>query len=141
MFRTIVVGTNWSDTAEVAFVKALELARANGARLHVVTASPPSPRPASGGSTAASASRSLGPDFQADVVLERTLERLGAQDLDVHQHTSSADPGDAIVAVADQVGADLVVVGNKGMHRRVLGSVPNTVSHRASCDVLIVQTS
>ncbi|HYM57252.1 MAG TPA: universal stress protein [Solirubrobacteraceae bacterium] len=39
------------------------------------------------------------------------------------------------------MGADLIVVGNKGMHRRVLGSIPNTVSHRAECDVLIVQTS
>jgi nucleotide-binding universal stress UspA family protein len=141
MFTTIVVGTDWSDTAEVAFVKALELARADGASLHVVTASRPSPPPASGASAAASASRSLGPDFQADVVLERTLERLGAEDVDVQQHTSSADPGEAIVAVAEQVGADLIVVGNKGMHRRVLGSIPNTVSHRASCDVLIVQTS
>jgi nucleotide-binding universal stress UspA family protein len=52
----------------------------------------------------------------------------------------TADPGEAIVAVAEQVGADLIVVGNKGMHRRVLGSTPNTVSHRAPCDVLIVQT-
>jgi nucleotide-binding universal stress UspA family protein len=140
MFTTIVVGTNWSDTAEIAFGKALELARANGARLHVVTASPPSPPPASGRSAGASGSRSIGPDFQADVVLERALERAGAQDLEVEQHTATSEPGDAIVKVAEQVGADLIVVGNKGMHRRVLGSIPNTVSHRATCDVLIVQT-
>ena len=37
--------------------------------------------------------------------------------------------------------ADLIVVGNKGMHRRVLSSIPNSVSHNASCDVLIVQTT
>jgi len=141
MFTTVVVGTDWSDTAEVAFVKALELARAGGGRLHVVTASPQSPPPASGRSAGASGSRSLGPDFQADVVLERTLDRLGANDVDVRQHTASGDPGEAIVAVAEQVGADLIVVGNKGMHRRVLGSTPNTVSHRAPCDVLIVQTA
>jgi nucleotide-binding universal stress UspA family protein len=140
MFATIVVGTNWSETAEVALVKALELARTNDARLHVVTASPPSPPPASGGSAGASAAASIGPDFQADVVLERTLERLGANDLDVRQHTSTVEPADAILAVASEVGADLIVVGNKGMHRRVLGSIPNTVSHRATCDVLIVQT-
>ncbi len=141
MFRTVVVGTNWSDTAEVAFVKALELARAGGGRLHVVTASPQSPPPASGRSAGASGSHSLGPDFQADVVLERTLDRLGANDVDVRQHTVTGEPGDAIVAVAEQVGADLIVVGNQGMHRRVLGSTPNTVSHRAPCDVLIVQTA
>ena len=141
MFTTVVVGTDWSGTAEVAFVKALELARAGGGRLHVVTASPQSPPPASGRSAGASGSRSLGPDFQADVVLERTLDRLGANDVDVRQHTVTGEPGDAIVAVAEQVGADLIVVGNKGMHRRVLGSIPNTVSHRAPCDVLIVQTA
>jgi nucleotide-binding universal stress UspA family protein len=60
--------------------------------------------------------------------------------VEVRQHMVTADPGDAIVAVAERVGADLIVVGNKGMHRRVLGSTPNTVSHRAPCDVLIVQT-
>jgi nucleotide-binding universal stress UspA family protein len=141
MFRTVVVGTDWSGTAEVAFVKALELARAGGGRLHVVTASPQSPPPASGRSAGASGSHSLGPDFQADVVLERTLDRLGANDVDVRQHTVTGEPGDAIVAVAEQVGADLIVVGNQGMHRRVLGSIPNTVSHRAPCDVLIVQTA
>jgi nucleotide-binding universal stress UspA family protein len=140
MFTTVVVGTNWSDTAEVAFVKALELVRASGGRLHVVTANPQSPPPASGRAAGASGSRSLGPGFQADVVLERTLDRLGANDVDVRQHTLTAEPGEAILAVADQVGADLIVVGNQGMHRRVLGSIPNTVSHRASCDVLIVQT-
>jgi nucleotide-binding universal stress UspA family protein len=141
MFTTVVVGTDWSGTAEVAFVKALELARAGGGRLHVVTASPQSPPPASGRSAGASGSRSLGPDFQADVVLERTLDRLGANDVDVRQHTVTGDPGNAIVAVAEQVGADLIVVGNRGMHRRVLGSVPNKVSHHAPCDVLIVQTT
>jgi nucleotide-binding universal stress UspA family protein len=141
MFTTVVVGTDWSDTAEVAFVKALELTRQGGGRLHVVTASSQSPPPVSGRGAGASGSRSLGPDFQADVVLERTLDRLGANDVDVRQHSITGDPGDAIVAVAERVGADLIVVGNQGMHRRVLGSIPNTVSHRAPCDVLIVQTA
>ena len=140
MFTTVVIGTDWSQTAEVAFVKALEITRAAGGRLHVVTASPASRPPASGPSAGASGSRSLGPGFQADVVLERTLDRLGANDVDVQQHTVTAEPGDAILAIADQVGADLIVVGNQGMHRRMLGSIPNTVSHRATCDVLIVQT-
>jgi nucleotide-binding universal stress UspA family protein len=137
MFRTIVVGTNWSDTADVAFAKALELARSTGAALHVVTAHDPSPAPVVGGA----ASPAAGPDFQADIVLERALEHLGAQDVEVSQHTSTAGPAEAILEVASRVGADLIVVGNKGMRRRVLGSIPNTVSHRASCHVLIVQTS
>jgi nucleotide-binding universal stress UspA family protein len=136
MFGTIVVGTDWSDTAEVAVVKALEVARAGGAELHVVTAHDPAPTPVVGGS----ASLAGAPDFQTDVALDRMLERLGAGDVDVRQHTVASEPADAILGVADEVGADLIVVGNQGMHRRVLGSIPNTVSHRASCDVLIVQT-
>ena len=44
--------------------------------------------------------------------------------------------------MADRIGADLIVVGNKGMKgvRRVLGSVPNSVAHQANCSVLIVDT-
>ena len=80
------------------------------------------------------------PDFQTDVALDRLLERLGARDVDVKQHTIASDAADAILEVAADVEADLIVVGNQGMHRRVLGSIPNTVSHRAGCDVLIVQT-
>lgn len=141
MFDAIVVGTDWSDTAEIALVKALDLARTNGARLHVVTAGPPSAAPATGAAARGSGVRSLGPDFQSDVVLEQALERLGGGGVDVRQHTVASEAGDAILAVAEQVGADLIVVGNQGMRRRLLGSIPNTVSHRASCDVLIVQTS
>ena len=59
----------------------------------------------------------------------------------MQQHVASADPAEAILAVAREAGADLIVVGNKGMHRRVLSSIPNSVSHNASCDVLIVQTT
>jgi len=136
VFRTIVVGTDWSDTADVALAKALELARSNGAAVHVVTAHDPSPAPVVGGSAPPAA----GPDFQADVALERTLERLGYRDVDVRQHTSTLEPAEAILEVARHTAADLIVVGNQGMRRRMLGSIPNSVSHRAACDVLIVQT-
>jgi nucleotide-binding universal stress UspA family protein len=58
-------------------------------------------------------------------------------------HAASGDPADAIVQTAERVGADLIVVGNKGMKgvRRVLGSVPNAVAHGAPCSVLIVDTA
>jgi nucleotide-binding universal stress UspA family protein len=45
------------------------------------------------------------------------------------------------VDIAESVGADVLVIGNKGMDRKVLGSVPNTVSHHAPCSVLIVKTT
>jgi len=46
-----------------------------------------------------------------------------------------------LVQLAMECEADLLVVGNKGMHRRVLGSVTKTVTHNASCSVLVVKTT
>jgi nucleotide-binding universal stress UspA family protein len=68
------------------------------------------------------------------------LEPLGVR---AEFHSASGDPAEAIVRTADQVGADLIVVGNRGMKgvRRVLGSVPNTVAHSADCSVMIVDTA
>jgi len=51
------------------------------------------------------------------------------------------DPADVLVRLAKQCGADILVVGNKGMQRRALGSVPNTVTHTADCSVLVVKTT
>ena len=64
------------------------------------------------------------------------------RDVDVKSHTLTGDPADALLEIAEREGADLIVVGNRGMHgvSRVLGSVPNKVSHRAQCHVLIVAT-
>ena len=53
------------------------------------------------------------------------------------------DPAEAILDVAEEQDADLIVVGSKGMHgsrRFLLGSVPDKVSHHAPCSVLIVRT-
>ena len=54
------------------------------------------------------------------------------------------EPADAILDVAEEENADLIVVGNKGMtgaKRFLLGSVPNKVSHHAPSSVLIVRTT
>ena len=74
------------------------------------------------------------------IVLKDTAERLGEPGLP--QRVATGEPGRTIAEVAEAEGSDLVVVGNKGLSgvRRVLGSVPNTVSHAAGCDVLIVNT-
>jgi nucleotide-binding universal stress UspA family protein len=59
-------------------------------------------------------------------------------------HILAGEPADCLLKVAEDVGADLLVVGNKGMQgpkRFLLGSVPNRVAHHADCSVLIVHTS
>jgi len=62
----------------------------------------------------------------------------------VRTHPIQGDPADAILNVAEEIKADLIVVGNKGMtgaRRYFLGSVPNKVSHHAPCSVMIIRTT
>jgi nucleotide-binding universal stress UspA family protein len=143
MYASIVIGTDGSATADIALEKAVALARMTGATLHVVSAYEPAPARVTGGAPRGEAYEfSGGSDFKADAVLQSALSRVGGEDIEVHQHAPKGSAADAILAVAEESGADLIVLGNVGMKgaRRVLGSVPNTVSHQTSCDVLIAQT-
>jgi nucleotide-binding universal stress UspA family protein len=142
VFKTIVVGTDGTDTAERAVTRAAELAALTGARLHVVSAYRPAPVRVAEGSGAEAAEWAVGGDYRADAVLQRTLARLRSDGISVDEHAPKGDPADGVVAVATRENADLIVVGSKGMQgrRRLLGSVPNKISHQAPCDVLIVKT-
>ena len=46
-----------------------------------------------------------------------------------------------LIELAESHDADLLVIGNRGMQRRVLGSVPNSVTHKAPCSVYVVKTT
>jgi nucleotide-binding universal stress UspA family protein len=140
MYSSIVVGTDGSPTAEIALGRAVDLARLTGATLHVVSAYEPAPARVTGG--APPGEFSAASDFKADAVLQKALSRARGADIDVQEHAPKGSAADALLAVAKEHGADLIVIGSVGMQgaRRVLGSVPNKVSHQASCDVLIVQT-
>jgi nucleotide-binding universal stress UspA family protein len=134
MFENIVVGADGSSTAQRAVEAAADMARLHGANLHVVSASSAEQRPsrsATGGY--------VDPAHPAQSLLE-SLTQIGKdRGLEPVIHPASGSPADAVVAVAGEVGADLIVVGNKGMKGagRVLGSVPNSVAHSAPCSVLI----
>jgi nucleotide-binding universal stress UspA family protein len=76
--------------------------------------------------------------------LEQAATSLREAGVDVETHAREGDPADAILDVAEEEGADLIVVGNKGMtgaKRFLLGSVPNKVSHHAPCSVMIIRTT
>ena len=144
MFKSIVVGTDGSPTADKAVAAAAELARQWGATLHVVTAQ----RSASSGMANLAGAPLLDSGSEnalrqevANEVGQRAIETW-AKGIEAELHGVVGDPADAICDTAAGVGADLVVVGSKGMRgaRRVLGSVPNSVSHGAPCAVLIVKT-
>ncbi len=149
MYKNLVVGTDGSPTAEKAVEIAAGLARSLGARLHIVTA-----YRASGSSLAqasgAAAGAALVDSGAGHAVAEEAAKGVGdhavetfGTGLDVTTHAVHADAVDAILDTANEVGADLIVVGSKGMRgarRRFLGSVPNSVAHSADCAVLIAKT-
>ena len=83
----------------------------------------------------------INPTEDVDATLREVEERAKERGISTVADAREGDPADVLCAVAEEQGADVLIVGNKGMHRRVLGSVPNTVSHKAPCSVLIVKTT
>jgi nucleotide-binding universal stress UspA family protein len=138
MYRSIVVGTDGSQTAERAVAEATQLAEAVGCSLHVVSAYEPLRGVRADGAKVGT----VLPDTNVQAVVDKAAARARAHAVEVQMHTVAADPADALLEVAEREGGDLIVVGSRGMHgmARVLGSVPNKVSHHAHCSVLIVCT-
>ena len=147
MYASIVVGTDGSDTAREAVRQAVELAARLGARLHFVSAYEPVPS-----ARLREEAQQAPPDLQwmlnpredVDATLREAAEAAEAGGVESVGYARQGDPADAILDVAEQQGADFIVVGNKGMtgaRRFLLGSVPNRVSHHAPCSVLIIRTT
>jgi len=147
MFKTIVVGTDGSETASKAVAQAVGLAKAVQARVLVVSAYEPvsdARLREEGRQVPADMQWMVNPREDVDATLQDAAG--GAQDegVDIETFARQGDPADAILDVAEEQGADLIVVGNKGMtgaKRFLLGSVPNKVSHHAPCSVLIIRTT
>ena len=139
--KGIVVGTDLSARSTGAVTMAADLAGQLGATLHLVSACPMQ-------------AVGIGPEMviipdHGEVVdstkidLEQMAGDLRKKGIAVEVHTPVGDAADSLCAVADAVGADLIVVGNKRMQgaARLLGSVPNRVAHKAHCSVLIARTA
>ena len=141
--RTIVIGTDGSQTAQQALAEAVQWAKAFEAELHVVTAYK-ALRGAhiAGAPDAASEVRAPLPDDMARSIADEAATTVRLAGVKVQSHLLEQEPADAILEIAKQVTADLIVVGSQGMSgaRRVLGSVPNRVAHGAPCNVMIVST-
>ena len=74
-------------------------------------------------------------------ILARTEEEVQRSGIACRTMVDEGDPADVLVRLATECGADVLVIGNKGMRRRVLGSVPNTVTHKTPCSVFVVKTT
>jgi nucleotide-binding universal stress UspA family protein len=143
MFSTVAVGTDGSQTASVAIEFAADMARRYGARLVLLSAFQDTQRAARWGTDAFVAAVEWAASTSAEVreILSRTEADLKSRGIDCTTRVDEGDPAAVLVQLATECGADLLVVGSKGMHRRMLGSVPNTVTHKAPCSVLVVKTT
>ena len=145
MFKRLVVGTDGSETAQEAVRRAAELAKATGARLEIVSAYAPVAKSrlrAEAVEAPKDLAWAISPREDVDATLEAAREI--SEGVETAVHARQGDPADAILDVAEEVDADLIVVGNKGMtgaRRFLLGSVPNRISHHAPCAVLIIRTT
>lgn len=141
MFDVILVGADDSATARRAVEAACEICAMSKGTIHIVTAFDHLATVVSGSDAHEFKNVNSGDDGEA---LLQTLSFIAKKHgVEPVLHSAKGDPSDILIAKADEVGADLIVVGNRGMKgvRRVLGSVPNSVAHGANCSVLIVDTT
>jgi nucleotide-binding universal stress UspA family protein len=147
MFGSIVVGTDGSETASEAVRQATDLAKTVDGKIHLVSAYEPV------GNQRLRSERQEAPDDvqwmvnqreDVDATLKDAAASIEEAGVNVATYARQGDPADAILDVAEEENADLIVVGNRGMtgaKRFLLGSVPNKVSHHAPCSVLIIRTT
>jgi nucleotide-binding universal stress UspA family protein len=147
MFGSIVVGTDGSETANEAVRQATELAKAVGSSIDLVSAYEPVPS-----GRLREEAQQVPKDMEwmvnaredVDATLAAAAEQVKEAGLEVQTFAREGDPADAILDVAEERNAGLIIVGNKGMtgaKRFLLGSVPNKVSHHAPCSVMIIRTT
>jgi nucleotide-binding universal stress UspA family protein len=137
VISTVAVGTDGSETAGEAVKQAAEFARRFDAKLVLLSAFKDAP-PASG---ADEAQWAYNPAAQLREILSRTEAEMNNQGIECTTVVDEGDPADVLVRLAKDCGADVLVIGNKGMQRRVLGSVPKSIAHNADCSVFVVKTT
>jgi nucleotide-binding universal stress UspA family protein len=143
MARSIVVGTDGSESAAEAVRQATDMASREGARLHLVTAYLDPQflrvRIPSGAHTETVDLREV-----AESLLKRAARDAVSKGVEVETHAREGHPAEVIIDVANQEQADLIVLGSRGLtgiKRYLLGSVSSDVSHHAHCSVMIVRTA
>lgn len=140
MLATIAVGTDGSATASKAVEVAAEMARRFDAELVLLSAFKDGRGAAPSGDDVELQWISNN-DARVRELLSRTEQDLRARGIECRTMVDEGDPADVLIRLAEDCGADLLVIGNRGLQRRILGSVPNTVTHRAPCSVYVVKTT
>ncbi len=146
-YKTILVGTDGSESSFRAVERAAAVAADTGATLLIASAyTPMSDRDQrrAGDALGEDSYKVVGSHPAEDIVRHASemAKKAGAKKIDTV--SQAGDPVDVLVDVIDAKKVDLCVIGNRGLNSlagRLLGSVPANISHRASCDVLIVHTT
>lgn len=146
-YTTVLVGTDGSESSFRAVDRAAAVARDSGAALLLACAyRPMSAREVQDATEAlgGEAYKVSGSTPAEDVLRDAADRARGVGAKDVEILAVEGDPVDELARIAKEHDVDLVVVGNRGLNSlagRLLGSVPANISHRATCDVLIVHTT
>jgi len=139
MISTVAVGLDGSATASKAVDMAAELARRFDAELVLLSVyRKGDPAPVAGDAELDFPDH---PGARQGEMIARTEHRLKEAGVRCSTRTGEGSPAEVLVRLAEDCGADVLVVGNKGMEHRILGSVPNAVTHKAGCSVLVVKTT
>jgi nucleotide-binding universal stress UspA family protein len=144
MYTNIVVGTDGSSSASTAVQHAAQLAALSGAHLHIATVAPRMPVLVAPDMIVASNEWGQASADSARAALDGAATIAAEAGAEATTHSLAGDPADALLSLCDEVRADLLVVGNRGMQgarRFLLGSVSSRCAHHADCSVLIVQTT
>ena len=144
MVRTVAVGTDGSGTADRAVEFAIDMAARYEARIVFISAYVPvreSRLQRERADVPDDLQWTINPAEDVDATLRECEERADEKGLRWASEAREGDPARILVQLAESNDADVLVIGNKGMQRKVLGSVPNSVSHNAPCSVMIVKTT
>ena len=137
MISTIAVATDGSGTAGKAVEMAVDLALKMDAKLVLLSAYLDSGHRKGAAEVQWATSNSA----RTQEILSRLEAELSSKGIDCTTQVAEGEAAEVLVQLASECGADLLVIGNKGMERRVLGSVPNSVTHNAPCSVMVVKTT
>ncbi len=144
-YTTIVVGTDGSDSSLRAVERAGQIAAGSDAKVIVATAYFPQSEDQRAADVLKDEGYKMSGNAPIYAILREARDRaVQAGAKNVEEKAIVGAPVDALVDLADEVKADLLVVGNVGLSTiagRLLGSVPANVARRSKTDVLIVHTT
>ncbi|APE14578.1 universal stress protein [Mycolicibacterium pallens] len=144
-YKTVVVGTDGSDSSLRAVDRAGYLASEPGSKVIVATAYFPANEDTRAADLLKDEGYKMAGNAPIYAILREARDRAKAAGAaEVEERAVVGAPVDALVDLAEEVSADLLIVGNVGLSTiagRLLGSVPANVARRSKSDVLIVHTT